>query len=52
VVANPAKAQSVLGWTAKRNLADIVSSAWMSMQKGSSGSITTGNAEGIRLTIY
>jgi UDP-glucose-4-epimerase GalE len=45
LVADPAKAQSVLGWTAKRNLADIVSSAWMWMQKGSSGLITTGNAK-------
>jgi UDP-glucose-4-epimerase GalE len=33
LVADPAKAQSVLGWAAKRNLADIVSSAWMWMQK-------------------
>ena len=33
LVADPAKAQSVLGWTAKRNLADIVSSAWAWMQK-------------------
>jgi UDP-glucose 4-epimerase len=37
-VADPAKAQTVLGWTAKRNLADIVSSAWTWMQKTSSGS--------------
>ena len=35
LVADPAKAQSVLGWTAKRNLADIVSSAWSWMQKTS-----------------
>jgi UDP-glucose-4-epimerase GalE len=28
LVADPAKAQRVLGWTAKRNFADIVSSAW------------------------
>jgi UDP-glucose-4-epimerase GalE len=35
LVADPAKAQSVLGWTAQRNLADIVSSAWMWMQKDS-----------------
>jgi UDP-glucose 4-epimerase len=33
LVADPAKAQSVLGWTAKRNLADIVSSAWSWMRK-------------------
>ncbi len=33
LVADPAKAQEVLGWTAKRNLADIVSSAWAWMQK-------------------
>jgi UDP-glucose-4-epimerase GalE len=38
LVADPAKAQTVLGWTAKRNLADIVSSAWTWMQKTSSGS--------------
>jgi UDP-glucose-4-epimerase GalE len=38
LVADPAKAQRVLGWAAKRNLADIVSSAWMWMQKDSSGS--------------
>ncbi len=33
LVADSGKAQSVLGWTAKRNLADIVSSAWTWMQK-------------------
>jgi UDP-glucose-4-epimerase GalE len=33
LVADPAKAQEVLGWTAKRNLADIVSTAWTWMQK-------------------
>jgi UDP-glucose-4-epimerase GalE len=33
LVADPAKAQSVLGWTAKRDLADIVSSALAWMQK-------------------
>ena len=38
LVADPAKAQRALGWTAKRNLADIVSSAWAWMQKTSSGS--------------
>jgi len=38
LVADPAKAQRVLGWTAKRNLADIVASAWTWMQKTSSGS--------------
>ena len=32
LVANTAKAQEVLGWTAQRNLADIVSSAWAWMQ--------------------
>lgn len=36
LVANPAKAQTVLRWTARRNLADIVSSAWMWMQRNSS----------------
>jgi UDP-arabinose 4-epimerase len=35
LVADPAKAQSILGWTARRNLADIVSSAWAWMQKNS-----------------
>jgi UDP-arabinose 4-epimerase len=38
LVADPAKAQRVLGWTAKRDLADIVSSAWAWRQKTSSGS--------------
>jgi UDP-arabinose 4-epimerase len=33
LVADPAKAQRVLGWTAKRNFPDIVSSAWTWMQK-------------------
>jgi UDP-glucose-4-epimerase GalE len=36
LVADPARAQAVLGWTAQRNLADIVSSAWAWMQKSSS----------------
>ena len=38
LVADPAKAQRVLGWTAQRNLAGIVSSAWIWMQKTSKGS--------------
>jgi UDP-glucose-4-epimerase GalE len=38
LVADPAKAQSVLGWAAKRNLADIVSSAWTWMQKDANSS--------------
>jgi UDP-glucose-4-epimerase GalE len=38
LVADSAKAQSVLGWTATRNLGDIMSSAWAWMQKNSSGS--------------
>ncbi|HEY6302019.1 MAG TPA: NAD-dependent epimerase/dehydratase family protein [Terriglobales bacterium] len=29
LVADPAKAQRVPGWTAKRNLGEVVSSAWM-----------------------
>jgi len=33
LVADPAQAQRVLGWTAKRNFDDIVSSAWTWMQK-------------------
>jgi len=33
LVADPAKAQGLLGWTAQRNLDDIVSSAWRWMQK-------------------
>jgi UDP-glucose-4-epimerase GalE len=36
LVADPSKAQKVLGWTAKRNLADIVSSAWAWLQRTSS----------------
>lgn len=35
LVADPTKAQRVLGWTAKRNLADIMSSAWAWMQNSS-----------------
>ena len=35
LVADPSKAQSLLGWTAKRNLADIVASAWTWMQSAS-----------------
>lgn len=38
LVADPRKAHTVLGWAAKRNLADIVASAWTWMQKTSSGS--------------
>jgi UDP-glucose-4-epimerase GalE len=33
LVADPAMAKRVLGWTAKRDLADIVSTAWNWMQK-------------------
>jgi UDP-glucose-4-epimerase GalE len=33
LVADPAKAKRVLGWTATRNLADIMSSAWVWMGK-------------------
>jgi UDP-glucose 4-epimerase len=39
LVADPAKAQSMLGWTAKRDLADMVSSAWGWMQKTTSRSL-------------
>jgi UDP-glucose-4-epimerase GalE len=35
LVADPAKALRMLGWTAKRNLSDIVSSAWVWMEKTS-----------------
>lgn len=35
LVADPAKARDVLGWTAKRNLDDIISSAWAWMQRSS-----------------
>jgi UDP-arabinose 4-epimerase len=38
LIADPAKAQRLLGWTAKRNLGDIVSSAWTWIQKDSSSS--------------
>jgi UDP-glucose-4-epimerase GalE len=37
LVADPAKAQRVLGWAAQRNLADVVSSAWNWMRKNSNG---------------
>lgn len=37
LVADPAKARRVLGWTAKRNFADIVSSAWMWMRESMKG---------------
>jgi len=37
LVADPTKAQEVLGWIAQRNLADIVSSAWAWMQKSRAG---------------
>ncbi len=33
LVADPGKAQSVLGWTARRDLSDIVASAWSWVQK-------------------
>src|ERR1022692_4576584 len=33
LVGDPAKAQRILGWVAQRNLADIVSSAWMWMRE-------------------
>lgn len=33
LVADPTKAHTVLGWTAQRNLADIMSTAWNWMQK-------------------
>ena len=33
LVADPGKAQSVLGWTARRDLSDIVASAWSWTQK-------------------
>jgi UDP-glucose-4-epimerase GalE len=38
LVADPAKAKSLLGWTAKRNLTEIVSSAWAWMQRNSARS--------------
>lgn len=38
LVADPTKAQEVLGWTANRNLADIVESAWNWMRKPTSAS--------------
>jgi len=37
LVADPSKAQKVLGWSAQRNLADIVNSAWAWMQRASCG---------------
>ena len=38
LVADPTKAQEVLGWTANRNLADIVESAWNWMRNPTSAS--------------
>jgi len=38
LIADPAKAHRVLGWSAERDLADIVSSAWIWMKKMSTGS--------------
>jgi UDP-glucose-4-epimerase GalE len=40
LIADPSKAQSLLGWTAKRNLDDIVSSAWSWMQSSASNTNT------------
>ncbi|HXZ81560.1 MAG TPA: UDP-glucose 4-epimerase GalE [Terriglobales bacterium] len=39
LVADPAKAKQVLGWTASRSLSDIVSSAWKWMQSSSSRNV-------------
>jgi len=36
LVADPAKARAVLGWSAQRNLADIMSSAWNWIERSSS----------------
>ena len=38
LVASPAKAREILGWTAKRGLPEIVSTAWSWMQKNSTPS--------------
>ena len=37
LVADPSFAQTVLQWSAKRDLADMISSAWQWMQRGSQG---------------
>jgi len=37
LVADPSRAKRMLGWTAERDLTDIVSSAWTWMQKTSGG---------------
>jgi UDP-arabinose 4-epimerase len=39
LVADPAKAQRMLGWTAKRDLVEMVSSAWEWMQKSSENAV-------------
>ncbi len=39
LVADPAKAQKVLGWTARRSFDDIVSTAWAWMQEGRSSEV-------------
>ena len=38
LVADPAKAKALLAWTAKRNLTDIVSTAWTWMQRNPAAS--------------
>ncbi len=50
LIADPARAQSVLGWTAKRDLTDTVSSAWMWMQKTKSSAVD-GEAHG-KIPVY
>jgi UDP-glucose 4-epimerase len=45
LVADPAKAQRVLGWAAQRNLADIVSSAWRWMEKSALCNLKTANGK-------
>jgi UDP-glucose-4-epimerase GalE len=44
LVADPAKARQTLGWTARRNLDDMVSSAWAWMRKNSVGPLFANSA--------
>jgi len=45
LVADPAKAQSLLGWSAKRNFSDIVSSAWRGCGRSNGGGGLTGRED-------
>jgi len=50
LVADPAKARQTLGWTARRNLDDMVSSAWAWMRKNSVGTSAATSASAFETT--